>query len=95
MKVKLYMQNYDSQKEGNFCKTNRTEKVETFFFLQSQGEVNAFCFCCVYLSNSGNYLNLFLGSNTFVSRDVHLICHSASDGENPLNILHVLCAAHF
>lgn len=32
MKVKLYMQNYGSQKEGNFCKMNRKKKVETFFF---------------------------------------------------------------
>lgn len=61
MKAKLYMQNYGSQKEGNFCKMKRKKKVETFFFLQSQRKVNALCFCCVYLSDSGNYLNLFSG----------------------------------
>lgn len=67
------MQNCGSQKEGNFCKMNRKKEVETFF-LQSQRKVRAFCFCCVYLSYSGNYLNLFLGSDTFVSRHVNLIC---------------------
>lgn len=87
------MQNYGSQKEGNFCKMQREKKVE-FFFLQSQRKFNAFCFCCLYLSYSGNNLNLLLGSDTFVSRDVHLICHSARDGEIPLNVFHVLCAAH-
>lgn len=32
MKVKLYMQNYGSQKEGNFCKTNRKKRLKLFFY---------------------------------------------------------------
>lgn len=89
-KVKVY--NCGSQKEGNFCETNRKNNLKLFSYNFKE---KGFCFCFVYLSYSGNYLNLCLDSNTFVSRDINLICHSARDSEIPLNVFNVLCAAHF